>query len=132
MTSIRTADERSNCPALPVLRHPRPFVAPAPAPNHEPGGWHFDPKGRKSRYCVLPFSNPQSDDLEQILFLFLGLKPVLRNLGPASGSSLRVFVDGKTIELVQESRKPNRALAERCKTHREIVEKPALQQRKTC
>ena len=59
------------------------------------------------------------------------LPPVLRDLGPASGSSLRMFVDGKTYELVQKGRKPNQALAERCKAHRALVEKAALHQRKS-
>jgi hypothetical protein len=77
----------------------------------------------------ISFTDPQSDDMEQILFL--GPKPVLRNLGPASGSSLRVFVDWETYDLVRKSRKANQALAKRCKTHRDIVEKAALQLRKS-
>jgi hypothetical protein len=77
----------------------------------------------------ISYTDPQSEEVEQILFL--GPTPVHRNLGPASGSSLRVFVDGKTYQQVQKSRKPNHALAERCKAHREIVEKAALQQRKS-
>jgi hypothetical protein len=77
----------------------------------------------------ISFTDPQSDNVEQILFL--GPKPVLRDLGPASGSSLRTFVDGKTYELVQKDRKPNQALAERCKAHRAIVEKAALHLRKS-
>jgi len=76
----------------------------------------------------ISYTDPQSDEVEQILFL--GPKPVHRDLGPASGSSLRVFVDGHTYEMVQESRKPNHALAKRCKAHRQIVEKAALQRRK--
>jgi len=76
----------------------------------------------------ISFTDPQSDEVEQILFL--GPKPVLRNLGPATSSSLRMFVDAQTYDLVQKSRTPNLALAKRCKTHREIVEKAALQGRK--
>ncbi len=76
----------------------------------------------------ISFANPQSDELQQILFL--GSKPELRTLGPASGLSLRAFVDGHTNELVHKSRKPNQALAKRCKAHREIVEAAAMQRRK--
>jgi hypothetical protein len=76
----------------------------------------------------ISFTDPQSDDMEQILFL--GAKPVLRNLGPADGSSLRKFVDWKTYPLVLKSRKPNSTLAKECKAHREIVEKAALHVRK--
>jgi hypothetical protein len=77
----------------------------------------------------ISFANPQTDEFQQILFL--GPKPVLRNLGPASGSSLRVFVDGKTYELAQKSRKPNHALSKRLKAHRTIIEAAALEQAKS-
>jgi hypothetical protein len=76
----------------------------------------------------ISYTNPQLDDVEQILFL--GQKPVHRSLGPATGSSLRVFVDGKTYQLTQDSRKPNRALTEHCRAHRAIAEKAALRVRK--
>jgi hypothetical protein len=77
----------------------------------------------------ISFVNPQTDELQQILFL--GPKPELRTLGPASGLSLRMFVDGKTNELVQKNRKPNRTLAKRCNAHREIAEAAALRRRKS-
>jgi hypothetical protein len=76
----------------------------------------------------ISFTNPQKDDVEQILFL--GPKPVLRNLGPATGPSLRMFVDGKTFDQVRKSRKPNTALAKLCKAHREFAEEAALHHRK--
>jgi hypothetical protein len=76
----------------------------------------------------ISFTDPQSEEIEQILYL--GSRPELRNLGPATGSSLRMFVDNQTYELVHKSRKHNRALAERCKAHRKIVEKAALHHRK--
>jgi hypothetical protein len=76
----------------------------------------------------ISFTDPQSDEIEQILYL--GPKPVLRDLGTASGASLRMFVDGLTYDLVHKSRKPNTALSKRCKAHREIVEKAALHVRK--
>jgi len=72
----------------------------------------------------ISFVDPQNDELEQILFL--GPKPVLRNLGPAEGASLRAFVDGKTYEQVQKHRSVNSALAAWCKAHREIVERVAV------
>ncbi len=75
----------------------------------------------------ITYTDPQTDDIEQILFL--GPKPVHRNLGPARGASLRAFVDGQTYPLVQESRKPNPGLARYCKAHRQIVEKAALRHR---
>jgi hypothetical protein len=72
----------------------------------------------------ISFANPDSDRFEQILFL--GSKPVLRDLGPASGASLRMFVDSKTYGLVRKRRKPNKALAKRTAAHREIVNSAAL------
>jgi hypothetical protein len=75
----------------------------------------------------ISFTDPQSNDLEQILYL--GPTPQLRNLGPATGASLRMFVDGLTYDLVRKSKKPNQALAKHCKAHRAIVEKAALARR---
>jgi hypothetical protein len=72
----------------------------------------------------ISFINPQADEVEQILFL--GPKPELRNLGPASGASLRMFVDGHTMGLVEKRRKPNQALSKRVKAHRKIAEEAAL------
>ena len=54
-----------------------------------------------------------------------------RNLGKATGASLRVFVDGHTYKLAQEDRKPNHALAKHCKSHRAIVDKAALYRAKS-
>jgi hypothetical protein len=76
----------------------------------------------------ISFVNPQIDEIQQILFL--GSAPVLRNLGPAGGASLRMFVDGLTYETVQKSRTPNAALTTWCKAHREIVEDVALRRAK--
>jgi hypothetical protein len=45
----------------------------------------------------ISFVDPRSNELQQILWL--GSTPELRTLGPASGSSLRAFVDAKTREL---------------------------------
>jgi hypothetical protein len=79
----------------------------------------------------ISFANPQSDELQQILFL--GSKPVLRTLGPANGLSLRVFVDGLTHKDAQKSpskSKANAPLAKWCKAHRTIVEAAAVQRAK--
>jgi hypothetical protein len=76
----------------------------------------------------ISFVNPQQDEVQQILFL--GAEPELRNLGSTGGSSLRVFVDGKTRDLVQKSRKPNHSLSKWCKDHREIVEAAAVSRAK--
>jgi hypothetical protein len=72
----------------------------------------------------ISYTDPTTDDLQQILFL--GSKPILRNLGPAKGVSLRAFVDGRTYASVIESRKPNKKLTELCRDHRKIVEAAAL------
>jgi hypothetical protein len=72
----------------------------------------------------ISFINPQNDEFQQILFL--GAKPVLRNLGPATGASLRSFVDSKTMALAQKARKPNRALNDLATAHRSLIEKAAL------
>lgn len=77
----------------------------------------------------ISFANPQDNEIQQILFL--GPKPVLRNLGPARGLSLRMFVDGKTYDLVQKSRKPNPDFSNQCKAHRNLVEAAALKRAKS-
>ncbi len=48
----------------------------------------------------ISFVDPNSSELQQILWL--GPKPELRDLGPATGSSLRAFVDGKTRNLAHK------------------------------
>jgi hypothetical protein len=72
----------------------------------------------------ISYSDPKSDEFEQILFL--GKTPVLRNLGPASGASLRMFVDWKTHQMTLKHRGTNKPLAKHCKDHRAIVEQAAL------
>jgi hypothetical protein len=64
----------------------------------------------------ISFVDPATDDMEQILLL--GPKPQLNNLGPATGSSLRGFVDGKTYHDVIKRRKHNDKLSTWCKEHR--------------
>ena len=72
----------------------------------------------------ISFANPEADELQQILFL--GPQPELRNLGPATGPSLRMFIDSKTYALVQEKRRPNKALAKHAATRRKIIGIAAL------
>lgn len=72
----------------------------------------------------ISFADPDSDRIQQILFL--GSKPILNDLGPASGPSLRMYVDSKTYDLVRRRRKPNKALAKRTAAHRKIVNSAAL------
>jgi hypothetical protein len=77
----------------------------------------------------ISFTDPQSNDWEQILFL--GPTPQLRTLGPATGASLRVFVDWKTFLLTEKYRKVNKTLSTHCKEHRTIVEKAAIARAKS-
>jgi hypothetical protein len=77
----------------------------------------------------ISFINPETDEFQQILFL--GAEPVLRNLGPASGSSLRQFVDGKTYPLVIRDRKRNEKLSEWCNTSRQHIEAAAIHRGKS-
>ena len=72
----------------------------------------------------ISFADPQANKFEQILYL--GPKPVLRDLGPFRGASLRQFVDRRTFAQVRRSRTPNRALASLCEAHRTIVEAAAI------
>jgi hypothetical protein len=74
----------------------------------------------------ISFINSGAKEVEQILFL--GPTPQLRDLGPASGASLRVFVDGKTREQVHKHRKPNHALAKYTREHRKLAEAAAIRQ----
>lgn len=68
----------------------------------------------------ISFVDPQADEVKQILWL--GKTPVERTLGQANGLSLRVFVDGKTAELVAKARKPNQRLAAWNQAHRKRLE----------
>jgi hypothetical protein len=77
----------------------------------------------------ISFVNPQSDELQQILWL--GAKPELRNLGSASGMSLREYVDNRTYEMVARHRKPNLKLSKFCKTHRQKIETAAIAHART-
>ena len=79
----------------------------------------------------ISFINPASEEFQQILFL--GAKPQLRNLGPASGSgsSLRVFADSKTHAHVRESRKTNEKLSRWSQEQRQIINAAAARRAKS-
>ncbi len=49
--------------------------------------------------------DPATDQMNQILWVDPSEPPQLRNLGPAAGASLRVFVEAQTHHLVHSSRK---------------------------
>lgn len=72
----------------------------------------------------ISFVDPETDEVEQILLV--GPKPELKNLGSATGLSLRVFVDGKTIREVTKHRKRNQKLAAWCSEHRKKIDAAAI------
>jgi hypothetical protein len=72
----------------------------------------------------ISFINIQSDEVQQILFL--GATPILKNLGTASGSNLRMFVDDQTYSHVLKARKPNHVLSEWCRKHRQQIDIAAM------
>jgi hypothetical protein len=86
--------------------------------GHVPGPRQILPGG------YISFVNSQSNEVQQILFL--GAKPVLKNLGSASGLSLREFIDGKTYPQAMKARKPNHKLSQWCKEHRQNIEAAAI------
>jgi len=59
--------------------------------------------------------DPQTDDILQLLYLTD--TPEIRDLGPASGSGLRLFVDARTNEIVERHRKREKASAAHAKRH---------------
>jgi hypothetical protein len=71
----------------------------------------------------ISFVDTQKEEWEQILFL--GKVPQRRSLGPATGTSLRTFVDGKTWQDVRDSRKSNDTLTQFCKEHRKKIQTAA-------
>jgi hypothetical protein len=77
----------------------------------------------------ISFINTESDEVQQILFL--GAEPKLRNLGRASGPSLRMFVDSKTFSEVLKRRKPNHKLSEWCREHRKYINAAAMHHAKS-
>jgi hypothetical protein len=74
----------------------------------------------------ISYVDTKKHEIEQILWVNPNQKPKHRNLGKATGASLRVFVDGETRQLVRESRTPNAALANDTKAHRAELHAAAL------
>jgi hypothetical protein len=66
----------------------------------------------------ISFVNTVQDVVEQILWLDPKGPPVLKNLGPAQGGSLRVWVDTQTHPQVKEHRRRNTAFLQHCKERR--------------
>lgn len=52
----------------------------------------------------ISWTNPQTNEIQQILWVDPNEPPQLRNLGQATGASLRVFVESRTYSLVVKSR----------------------------
>ncbi|HZZ62820.1 MAG TPA: hypothetical protein VFE63_16930 [Roseiarcus sp.] len=72
----------------------------------------------------ISFIDPVSNELQQIVWF--GPTPVLRTLGPASGPSLRAFVDGKTRELSHKHMHgPSKKTAAERHAYRESLAKAA-------
>jgi hypothetical protein len=71
----------------------------------------------------ISFINSESDEWQQILFL--GATPQLRDLGPAQGASLRVWVDGQTEGMTRKVKRPNTALLEECRRRRASMDRGA-------
>ena len=64
----------------------------------------------------ISFVDPETSHVEQILLV--GPEPQVVDLGPAAGSSLRTFVDGRTSPVVAKHRKHNSKLSDWCREHR--------------
>ena len=77
----------------------------------------------------ISFVNPQEDVMQQILWVDPSKPPQLKTLGPASGSSLRVFVETQTLSTTHkfraERRKKSSADIGRLREYRSILEKAA-------
>jgi hypothetical protein len=73
----------------------------------------------------ISFVDPETDELEQILFVDPNSPPQLVDLGPATGLSLRAWVDRHTHETVKKHRRANSKLMKFCKEHRTHLEKAA-------
>jgi hypothetical protein len=74
--------------------------------------------------CI-SYVNTHKHDVEQILWVDGSAPPKHRVLGPATGTSLPVFTDGKTWQLVRDGRGPNPDLTSANKAHRDALEEAA-------
>jgi hypothetical protein len=66
------------------IKHPRQIL---------PGGY-------------ISWVDPSTNEMQQILWVDPSKPPVLNNLGPATGASLRLFIEGKTYHRSREGREP--------------------------
>jgi hypothetical protein len=73
----------------------------------------------------ISFVNPEADEVQQILFVDPNSPPQLVNLGPASGLSLREWVDNQMQDKVAKHRHVNSKLMTLCKEHRSHLVKAA-------
>ncbi len=73
----------------------------------------------------ISFVNEENDELQQILWVDPSHRPQLKTLGPATGMSLREWVDNHTRDKSEKYSKPNHDLMERCREHRSHLEKIA-------
>ena len=68
----------------------------------------------------ITWTDPQTNEMQQILWVDPNGPPQLRNLGPAAGASLRLFVENKTHYEVRTKRAaPTAAVAAKRATYRE-------------
>jgi hypothetical protein len=73
----------------------------------------------------ISFVNPDEDLMQQVLWVDPSKAPELRNLGPASGASLREFVETRTRDLSHKHRAAQRAKTDVAARHQRYREKLA-------
>ena len=71
----------------------------------------------------ISFVNTEADEVQQILWVDPSSPPQLKNLGSADGGSLRLWVDGHTHAAAKKHRHSNADLLERCKKHRQSLDR---------
>ncbi len=101
------------------------FYDPDPVPG---GRYSFNGSVTKPREILpggyISWVDPATNELQQILWL--EANPVLNNLGPATGASLRSFVDAKMGPLIQKHKsKPSRKVSRDRSDYREALEAAA-------
>jgi hypothetical protein len=74
--------------------------------------------------------NPETNEMQQILFVDPDSPPHLVDLGPAQGASLREWVDSQTHQVVKKHRKSNKNLIKKAKEHRSHLEAIAVKRGK--
>jgi hypothetical protein len=71
----------------------------------------------------ISFVNTEADEVQQILWVDPSSPPQLKNLGSADGGNLRLWVDGHTHAAATKHRRPNSELMDRCKKHRQSLDR---------